>query len=208
MAEAAHVGLKNGGPQTAEFYKSKIATADFYYKSGLRRRHHLVARAASPPGSAGYAIPAVAHPSSAALPLLRRGRAVAMAGWLSSASVGVVCATLRARLLPRTLVHAKTMTTPTSNLMNTNVRVCCARSARRAACLSLRVVVACSAPVLDGMRWIGAALARGVHELAGIVRTVTSELRRQPSSKKAAIIHAAASACSCVASSSPEHLGG
>jgi hypothetical protein len=34
MAEAAHVGLKKGGPQTPEFYHSKIATADFYFKSG------------------------------------------------------------------------------------------------------------------------------------------------------------------------------
>jgi len=57
MAEAAHVGLKKGGPQTPEFYHSKIATADFYFK----------------------------------------------------------------RLLPRTLVHAKTMTAPTSNLMNSHV---------------------------------------------------------------------------------------
>ena len=33
MAEAAHKGLKSGDPAKADFYKAKIATADFFFQS-------------------------------------------------------------------------------------------------------------------------------------------------------------------------------
>jgi hypothetical protein len=145
MAEAAHVGLKNGGPQTAEFYKSKIATADFYYKSGLPPLP-------PPCGACRLSAGSVQATQSRLWPIRARPRCPYCVGAVRSrwqagsarpACVGGVCATLRARLLPRTLVHAKTMTTPTSNLMNTNVRVCSVRTQRSPCCVLVATCGAC-----------------------------------------------------------------